>query len=1499
MTEGIEYLIGDKVIAAGTYPGSGSVTVTARAKGDYVLSVGAVAEWSHAFEATPFQVGPAAVVFSDKDGTADDTYTVPTTEGVEYLVDDKVIAAGIYPGLATVTVKARATTDYALVAGAVAEWSHGFKATPYQVTPAAAVFTDKDGTAEDRFIVPVTEGVEYLVDDKVIAAGIYPGLGTVTVKARAKTDYVLVAGAVAEWSNAFEATPYQVTPAAVVFTDKDGTAEDTFTVPVTEGVEYLVDDKVIAAGIHPGLGPVAVKARAITDYVLAAGAAAEWPYAFKATPYKVTPAAVVFNDNDGTAEDTFTVQATQGVDYLVGDKVTSAGTYPAAGTVTVRARAITDYVLAAGSAAEWSHAFKATPYKVTPAAVVVNDNDGAAEDIFTVPATDGVEYLVDDKVIAAGIHPGLGTVTVKARASTDYVLAAGAAAEWSHAFKATPYQVTPAAVVFTDEDGTAGDTFTVAATEGVEYLVGEKVIVAGIHPGLGTVTVKARATTDYVLVAGAAAEWSHSFKATPFQVNPAAVVFSDKDGTAVDTFTVPTTQGVEYLVGDKVTSAGTYPAAGTVTVKARAIAGYVVAAGAAADWSHAFKATPYEVTPGAVVFTDKDGTAEDTYTVPAADGIEYLIGDVVKAAGTYPGLGTVTMTARAESDYVLPAGATAEWSHVFKATPYQVTPAAVVFTDKDGTAEDTFTVPVTEGVEYLVDDKVIAAGIHPGLGPVAVKARAITDYVLAAGAAAEWPYAFKATPYKVTPAAVVFNDNDGTAEDTFTVPATEGIDYLVGDAVKAAGTYPGSGTVTVKAHAVADYVLTAGATAEWSHAFKATPYKVTPAAVVFNDNDGTAEDTFTVPATEGIEYLVGDAVKAAGTYPGSGTVTVKARAVTDYVLAAGATVEWSHAFKATPYEVTPAAVVFTDKDGTAEDTFTVPSKEGVEYLVGDKVTAAGTYPGLGTVTVKARATTEHVFAEGATAEWTHAFKATPYQVTPAAVVFSDKDGTAEDMFTVPAMEGIEYLVGETVTAAGTYPGSGTVTVKARATTDHVLAPGATSEWTHAFKATPYTAVPAAVVFTDKDGTAEDTYTVPATEGVEYLAGDKVIAAGSYPGSGTVTVKARATADYVLAAGAATEWSHSFSAKHPAVPGSMMPVTPFRALDTRNGAMVAADSTVSFQVAGVGGVPKGVSAVVFNMTVAEAKSYGFVTAYASGSQRPDASNLNFDAGQIVANSVTVPVGTDGKVTLFNRSAGATHLLADVSGYYLPGTPTAAGAFASMAPTRFLDTRNSAAVSPDGEVSFQMAGVNGIPSKVSAVVLNLTVAEARSFGFITAYPSRAARPNASNVNFDKGQIIPNAVTVPVGEDGKVTLFNRSAGATHLLADVAGYYLAGTPTAAGTFKAVAPTRFLDTRDSVPARADGSVSFQVGGAYGVAADASAVVFNLTVADARSFGFITAHASGTDRPNASNVNFDARQIVPNLVTVPVGSDGRVNLFNRSSGATHLLADVSGYFLAG
>lgn len=78
------------------------------------------------------------------------------------------------------------------------------------------------------------------------------------------------------------------------------------------------------------------------------------------------------------------------------------------------------------------------------------------------------------------------------------------------------------------------------------------------------------------------------------------------------------------------------------------------------------EAPPTAVSPSAVTFTDNAGTTGDTYTVPAHTGVEYLKDGTVVAAGTYPGTGTVTVTARAGAGYVLAPNAQSSWSATFK-----------------------------------------------------------------------------------------------------------------------------------------------------------------------------------------------------------------------------------------------------------------------------------------------------------------------------------------------------------------------------------------------------------------------------------------------------------------------------------------------------------------------------------------------------------------------------------------------------------------------------------------------------------------------------------------------------------------------------------------------------------------------------------------------------------------------------------------------------------------
>lgn len=69
------------------------------------------------------------------------------------------------------------------------------------------------------------------------------------------------------------------------------------------------------------------------------------------------------------------------------------------------------------------------------------------------------------------------------------------------------------------------------------------------------------------------------------------------------------------------------------------------------------------VTATAPTFTDEPGTASDTYTIPTKTGVEYLVDGGIVAAGTYPGTGTVTVTAQATTGYELQG--TSSWSHTY------------------------------------------------------------------------------------------------------------------------------------------------------------------------------------------------------------------------------------------------------------------------------------------------------------------------------------------------------------------------------------------------------------------------------------------------------------------------------------------------------------------------------------------------------------------------------------------------------------------------------------------------------------------------------------------------------------------------------------------------------------------------------------------------------------------------------------------------------------------
>src|SRR5664280_1405647 len=211
-----------------------------------------------------------------------------------------------------------------------------------------------------------------------------------------------------------------------------------------------------------------------------------------------------------------------------------------------------------------------------------------------------------------------------------------------------------------------------------------------------------------------------------------------------------------------------------------------------------------------------------------------------------------------------------------------------------------------------------------------------------------------------------------------------------------------------------------------------------------------------------------------------------------------------------------------------------------------------------------------------------------------------------------------------------------------------------------------------------------------------------------------------------------------------VAGAFVAVSPARILDTRTtGGKLGAGQSRSVQVTGVGGVPAlGVSAVVLNVTVTETTSGGYLTVSPTGTTRPVVSNLNWWAGATIPNAVTVKVGADGKVDLYQSGPGTAQVIVDVD-----GTVTDPGGFSSLTPARILDTRTAGgALAAAGSRDLQVTGTGGVPASiVSAVVLNVTVTETTTGGYLSVFPAGTTKPTVSNLNWSAGATIPNQVVV----------------------------------------------------------------------------------------------------------------------------------------------------------
>ncbi|MFJ8138437.1 beta strand repeat-containing protein [Streptomyces sp. NPDC096013] len=408
---------------------------------------------------------------------------------------------------------------------------------------------------------------------------------------------------------------------------------------------------------------------------------------------------------------------------------------------------------------------------------------------------------------------------------------------------------------------------------------------------------------------------------------------------------------------------------------------------------------------------------------------------------------------------------------------------------------------------------------------------------------------------------------------------------------------------------------------------------------------------------------------------------------------------------------------------------------------------------------------------------------------------------------------------------------------------------------------------------------------------------------------TVTGSSGSTAHTYSAAGTYTVTQHitdsdgrtATATAEVTVGSSYVVTTPKRILDTRHGTgapqrPVGPGGVVRLKVLGVGGIPtSGVTAVTMNVTDADATASSYVTVYPDGTSRPTASNLNFTAGRVNPNLVSVRVGSDGYIDLYNAH-GHVDLIADVAGYFTSVPRTGAhlsGLYPLTTPVRDLDTRNGTGT-PKGKVapgSTTTVTLRPASSSAVAAVLNITVTGGTSSGVVTVYCG--SRPSTSNLNYRAGQTVSNLVVTPVCS-GKIEIYN-TGGHVNLIADLQSLYA----TVGSAFVPTSPTRFLDTRNGTGAAAEplgagGTLTVKVTGVDGVPANATAVLVNLTGVAPGTATHLTAYGDGS-LPNVSNANLAAGETRPVLAVIPVGADGCIRI-NNAQGAANVIADLEGYY---
>ena len=281
-------------------------------------------------------------------------------------------------------------------------------------------------------------------------------------------------------------------------------------------------------------------------------------------------------------------------------------------------------------------------------------------------------------------------------------------------------------------------------------------------------------------------------------------------------------------------------------------------------------------------------------------------------------------------------------------------------------------------------------------------------------------------------------------------------------------------------------------------------------------------------------------------------------------------------------------------------------------------------------------------------------------------------------------------------------------------------------------------------------------TVPTTSTVNFAAGRDIANStiATLDVDGAVCVYSSAVADVIVDV---TAWFSPDAATGMSVTESR------RVADTRSGlggsSRLSAGSVLTVATGDVGA-----SAVALNVTAIGAAAAGFLTVYPCATAPPEASTVNFGAGEVRPNNTIVAVAPGGLVCVY--SSAAVDVVVDVTAAFSAGGPLE---YLPATPQRLVDTRTTDAVAAGSQITFDVPSPGATPEAVS---VNVTATGHDTDGFTTTFGCATSVPEASTLNQRVGEANANGAIVPVGVGSTGCVATSSA--TNLIVDLNGWWV-----------------------------------------------------------------------------------------------------------------------------